>query len=216
MKNYYRVMLGRKSMYAHECVTSGFIGTDYNLHQDLSGKLLEEWRMFNKEFIPVYLANNPGKSKVAAGLACGMTWTVAKYLKNGDIVLGPDGEGHYHVGEINGLYYYKDGDILPHRRPVRWFTQMINRSDMSQELRNSAGAIGTTSNLNNHSEEIERLLAGVIQPPPVPPDEPIESLSEFAMKSTWKTFWFKTGSIQSSGRNTTFSKKMVKSSVNNI
>ena len=181
-------MLGRKSMYAQECITGGFIGTDYNIHQDLSGKLPEEWRMFNKEFIPVYLANNPGKSKVAAGLACGMTWTVAEFLKNGDIVLSPDGEGHYHVGEISGGYYYKDGDILPHRRPVRWFTQTINRSDMSQELRNSAGAIGATSNLYNHAEEIERLLAGVIPPQIVPTEGPIESPAEFAMEKHLEDF----------------------------
>jgi restriction system protein len=188
MKNYIRVMLGRKSVHAQECVTGGFIGTDYNFRQDLSGKLPEEWRMFNKEFIPVYLANNPGKSRVAAGLACGMTWTIAKGLQKGDIVLSPDGQGHYHVGEISGDYHYKDGGILPHRRPVHWFTQTINRSDMSQELRYSAGAIGTTSNLNHYVDEIEGLLGGATAPKILSTDETVENPSEFAMEKHLEDF----------------------------
>jgi hypothetical protein len=29
MKNYYRIMLGRKSAYANECFAGGFIGADF-------------------------------------------------------------------------------------------------------------------------------------------------------------------------------------------
>jgi len=56
MKNYYRVMLGRKSAHAAECIAGGFIGTDFGIHEDLSRKLPDEWRAFNKQFIPVFLA----------------------------------------------------------------------------------------------------------------------------------------------------------------
>ena len=38
MKSYYRVMLGRKSIHATECFASGFIGTDFDIDEDLSGK----------------------------------------------------------------------------------------------------------------------------------------------------------------------------------
>ena len=31
------------------------------------------------------MATHPGKSKVAAGLACGLTWTIAKGMAEGDI-----------------------------------------------------------------------------------------------------------------------------------
>ncbi len=71
MKNYFRVMLGKGSKYAAECFSGNFIGTDFGIAQDLTNKLSEEWREFNKEFIPIYLSAHPGKTKIAAGLACG-------------------------------------------------------------------------------------------------------------------------------------------------
>jgi restriction system protein len=181
-------MLGKGSMFASECVEGGFIGTDYNIRQDLTGKLPEEWRTFNQEFIPVYLENNPGKSRVAAGLACGMTWTVAKGLKKGDIVLSPDGEGHYHVGEISGDYFYKEGAILPHRRPVHWFDKTITKADMSEELRRSLGAIGVTCNITNYADEIEKLLGGSVAPKIISTDETIEDPSAFAMEKHLEDF----------------------------
>ena len=49
MKNYYRLMLGRKSAHAEICFSGGFIGTDYSIHQDLTGRLPNAWRAFNKE-----------------------------------------------------------------------------------------------------------------------------------------------------------------------
>jgi len=38
-KSYYRVMLGRQSAHVAECLAGGFIGTDFEIHQDLSGQL---------------------------------------------------------------------------------------------------------------------------------------------------------------------------------
>lgn len=69
MKNYYRLMLGRKSVHADACIVGNFVGTDYGIHMDLTDRLHEEWRAFNKEFIPVYQEKFPDKTKVAAGLA---------------------------------------------------------------------------------------------------------------------------------------------------
>jgi hypothetical protein len=119
MKNYYRLMLGRKSVHAEACFFGGFVGTDFGLHIDLTGRLPAEWRDFNKEFIPIYLENSPQKSKIAAGLACGAIWTVSNGMAEGDILLCPDGTSQYRVGEIAGSYHYAHGDILPHRRHVR-------------------------------------------------------------------------------------------------
>jgi len=39
LKNYYRVMLGRKSVYARECFEGGFTGTHFDIYEDLSDKL---------------------------------------------------------------------------------------------------------------------------------------------------------------------------------
>ena len=86
MTNYYRIMLGKGSMHAAECIAGGFIGADYDIPQDLSRKLPDEWREFNKNYIPVFISNHPGKSKVSAGLACGALWSVSKGIKKGERV----------------------------------------------------------------------------------------------------------------------------------
>jgi len=51
MKNYCRVMLGPRSVHAEECFAGNFIGADFEIAEDLTGKLPEEWRAFNKKFI---------------------------------------------------------------------------------------------------------------------------------------------------------------------
>ena len=78
MKNYYRLMLGRKSLHAEACHAGGFVGTDFGIHQAPTGRLPDEWRDFNKKFIPIYLDKHPDKTKIAAGLACVAIWTVSK------------------------------------------------------------------------------------------------------------------------------------------
>jgi len=188
MRNYYRLMLGRKSVQAEDCFTGGFVGTDFGIHQDLTGRLPDEWRAFNKEFIPVYLEIHPDKSKIAAGLACGAIHTVSKGMAQGDILLCPDGTGCYHVGEIIGDYTYAEGDILPHRRAVRWSDRTIERADMSENLRNSCGSIGTVSSISKHAEEIEKLLQGVTAPSIVSTDETVEDPSTFALEKHLEDF----------------------------
>lgn len=188
MKSYYRVMLGKRSTHATECFEGSFIGADYGIQQDLTGKLPEEWRDFNKEFIPIYLDRNPDKSKVAAGLACGALWTITKGMQTGDIVLCPDGEGRYYVGEITGGYHHRQDGVLPHRRSVRWLDRKIDRSHMSQGLQNSTGSAGTVSNITKHAEEIEQLLVGVPASVPVSVDAAVEDPSAFAMEKHLEDF----------------------------
>ena len=141
MKNYYRIMLGRGSEFAEECFTDKCIAAGFIHDRDLKGKLPEEWREFNREFIPIYLAANPNKTKIGAGLACGALWTVAKGIQKGDLVLCPDGLGKYRVGEVNGDYYYDHEKALCHRRPVVWLNVTIDRTAMSEALQNSTGSI---------------------------------------------------------------------------
>jgi restriction system protein len=191
VKNYYRVMLGRKSIYAAECFAGNFVGTDFGIHQDLTNKLPEEWRAFNQEFIPIYLATHPDKSKIAAGLACGALWTVSKGINKGDIVLCPDGSGRYRVGEITGDYTYKPGEILFHRRPVQWLNVSIDRDAMSEALKNSAGSIGTVSDVSRYREEIEKLIGSVSAPKLISTDESVEDPSAFAMEEHLEHFLVK-------------------------
>jgi restriction system protein len=184
-------MLGAKSMYAEQCFKDDFIGADFDINQDLSTKLPENWRDFNKVFIPVWLKNNPDKSKVAAGLACGMLWTICKGLNKGDLVLSPNGVGSYYVGEITGNYFYKPGEILPHRRQVNWYNKTINRADMSPELQRSTGSIGTTSNISKYANEIENLIGNIPSQTIFSTDETIEDPNIFALEKHLEDFLVK-------------------------
>jgi restriction system protein len=80
-------MVGQKSVHAQTCFDGNFIGADYGITEDLAGDLPDAWQEFNAKFIPVFLASYPAKTKIAAGLACGMLWTIAKGIQKGDIVL---------------------------------------------------------------------------------------------------------------------------------
>ena len=48
-KRFYKVMLGRKSDLAEKCRSEGFIGTDFDVHEDLTGQLPDDWREFNQK-----------------------------------------------------------------------------------------------------------------------------------------------------------------------
>lgn len=188
MKSYYRIMLGPKSIHAKEAHRENFIGTGWFEEIDLTHKLTENWRDFNKEMIPVYLEENPEKSKISAGLACGFLWTVSKGIQSGDIVLCPDGEGNYYVGKVIGNYEYQKGATLPHRRTVHWYEKTIARNEMSDSLRNSAGSIGTVSNISKYAQEIETLLLGSCIASIMSIDETIEDASEFALEKHLEDF----------------------------
>lgn len=188
MKNYYRIMLGRKSAYAEEAYKGNFIAVGFIKDKNLTHHLPDNWRDFNKEFIPIFLQQNPDKTKVSAGLACGMLWTIAKGVQTGDVVLCPDGKGSYYAGEVVGDYEYNKGQVLPHRRAVRWFSRTITRGEMSESLRNSAGSIGTVSTITKYADEVEALLSGSHPQTIITPDETIEDPSVFALEKHLEDF----------------------------
>ena len=158
MKKYNRVMLGQGSKFAKMCRQENYIGANFEINMDLSDSLFDNWRDFNERFMPIWMQNVPGKSKTAAGLACGFLWTIVKGLKIDDVVLCPSGEGYYYVGTISSDYYYVPDTDLPHRRKVIWMDKVIYRKDMSEKLRNSSGSIGTCCYLTDYAQEIEALL----------------------------------------------------------
>lgn len=185
---YNRVMLGKGGVYAKECRLGGFIGADFDIYEDLSGSLFDNWRDFNKKYIPVWMANCPDKSKTSAGLACGFLWTIVKGLKDGDTVLCPSGEGYYYVGTISGDYYYAPGTSLPHRRKVDWMDKIIHRKDMSTELKNSSGSIGTCCDLTKYADEIQSLLNAAPVVAPVVTTTPAAAPKHFDERSLHKLF----------------------------
>jgi len=188
MTDYYRIMLGKKSSFVDECVAEGFIGADFDIHENLTSKLPENWREFNQEFIPVFMKNVPEKTKVAAGLACGMLWTICRGINEGDVILSPTGTGMYHVGQVTGPYQYVEGSNLPHRRPVSWRTELIARQDMSEELKRSSGSVGTVSNVSKYAGEIAALLGGPVLPVLSSSNPDVEDASTFALEKHLEDF----------------------------
>ena len=192
MKNYFRVMLGAKSAYAALCREQGFIGADYQIAQDLSADLFDNWRDFNQKYRPIFLDAHPEKTMIGAGLACGALWTVAKGIQKGDMVLCPNGSGTYFVGEVASDYFYVPGQPLPHRRSVNWLAQTILRDDMSDALKNSTGSIGTVSTITPHAVEIEKLLGVQLNDPVLVASDPdVEDAAAFAMEKHLEDFLVK-------------------------
>ena len=199
-KNYYRIMLGRKSIFAKECYEGKWIGAGWLKSSSLENELVENWRDFNKKFIPNYLSTYDGSSKVAAGLACGMLHTICKGIKIGDLVLCPDGEGNYFVGEVKSDYFFIQETELPHRRKVEWYEKKISRTEMSIELQRSTGSIGTVSKITKYSDEIENLIKGNQPTKIFSNDETIEDPSTFAMEKHLEDFLISNWSITSLGK----------------
>ncbi len=189
--NYNRIMPGAKSIHYKDCIDGGFIGVDFDIKEDVSMFLSDNPNDFKNKYRPVFLKNRPDKSKVAAGLACGAIWTVCHSMKQGDIVLCPDGSGEYSVGEIESNYYYVQDEILQHRRKVNWKRNTIRRSDMSEALQNSSGSVLTTCDLTKYNVELDGLINGNNSSPIVSNDNTIESASEFALERHLEDFLVK-------------------------
>jgi restriction system protein len=187
MKNYYRVILGKKNIHVEDSLQGNFIGASFGIEQDL-GKLSDDWKTFNQVLIPAFLEKYPEKSKIAAGLACGVLHTIAKEIKEGDVVLCPNGTGRYLIGEVLQGYSYHPLEILPHRRTVRWKSETIERLLMSPPLKNSTGSIGTISDITKYADEIERLIAGKTPVVLVNQNEEIEDPSVFALEKHLEDF----------------------------
>ncbi len=117
-----------------------------------------------------------------------MLFTICKRLQPGAIVLCPNGEGAYWVGEVASDYYYEPEEVLPHRRKVRWLPLAIERADMSQALQRSTGSIGTAADIGEHSAEIEKFIGGKTAPALFSTDELVEDPTVFALEEHLEDF----------------------------
>ena len=189
----YFVRLGRQGVFVPDAVDGDYVGVDYGMVDDFTGKFPDEWTAFNKAYIPRYLELNPAKTKVAAGLACGTIWTIGKGLEDGDYIVTPRSTGTLHVGRVAGPYEFVHASELPHQRPVRWLPLTVKRDNMSHELQRSTTYPGTVANISVHLPEIVQLTAtrGSVL---VDPD--IEDPVQFALEKYLEEFlvdnWAKT------------------------
>lgn len=160
MTRYMRVTLGRGNQHATQAINEGWVGVGWMDDIDLTGKFKENWRDFNKEFIPLVMASDGIESKVGAGLACGMTHSVCAGMKLGDKVISPAGDGSYRIGTITSDYYFAKGEPLQHRRKVSWGPQGFTVDQTSEDLRKSLGSRNTVADMTRFGDEFELLING--------------------------------------------------------
>jgi restriction system protein len=201
MTRYFRVSLGEQGKDSAQAYAEGWIGTGWIADFDLTSELPETHALFRKRFNPIILESGEVSSSIAAGLACGMTFTVAAFMKPGDIVLSGKRNGDYQVGKVIGDYYFAKGQVQPHRRPVEWFPYSIKKSDLSPKLRKSF-SIGTvqwfdyadSDKQQAFEAELARLTSGVF--PDVKAiarfDEEISFQAEMELEDFLETHWKKT------------------------
>jgi restriction system protein len=188
MKRYFRVFLGSGAEHLDECVSSGFIGVDYAFNESLAPYLEDTWAESRGKIKPIYLASNPGKSPVGAGLSCGTLWTLGKGMQRGDIVVCPDGKGNYFSGEIAGEYKYVEGATLPHQRDVVWHKSTFLKSEMTGDLKVAAGKPLTVIEISKYSSEIDLLLGNSSGQTLFSIDETVEDPSAFALEKHLEDF----------------------------
>lgn len=187
MTNYYRVFLGRGGVFADQAFREGWIGTGWIEDIDLTGKFPENWKDFNAQFISIVMEQNGIPSKVGAGLACGMTWTLGRGLGKGDVVISSDSSDTFHLGRVIGDYHYVAGGPLSHRRSVEWSGTTFQRDEVSDELRRSLSSGNTISRLNQHQDELQSFLSGTPGHVSVN-DETVESPLSFVLERHLEDF----------------------------
>ena len=188
MTQYNRIMLGKAGCFLEDCLKGNYIGVDFDIKEDLSSNLPDDWKQFNKKYVPIWKALHPDKGNVSAGLSCGFLWTACKGLKKSAVVLSPNGNNEYHIGQIESDYYYAPDENLPHRRHVHWLDKKISKSDFSESLKRSISSIGTCCDLSQYSSELENLIHQDNGPKIITTDQDIEDPSEFALESHLEDF----------------------------
>jgi len=158
MPGYFRFMPGPRAAHATLCARDGFVGVGFGIESDMAG-LGQSRADFDPAFDALYRDCHPGASKVGLGLARTATWLIVQGLAEGDIVLSPDGPGSstYLIGHVTAPYQYASGQFLPHRRPVSWSPQRIDKQQLSDELRTALKFGGPVLDLNAYSAELVSL-----------------------------------------------------------
>ena len=196
MTKYFKCALGPGGAFFSQASAESWVGTGWLDSIDLTGRFTDNWRDFNREFIPVAIEQFGMNSRVSAGLACGQTWTLGFGLNKNDLIVSPNGQGQYQVGRITGDYYHHAGQPLSHRRPVDWVTGLIDKNMLSDELRRSLATQGTVTRLEEHAAEIESLLGLGGRPEIVLGNPELENPAAFSLEKHLEEFlvanWKKT------------------------
>lgn len=184
---FFRVSLGKSALYLDDAIANDYIGTGWMNDVDLTGTFPDNWRDFNKVYVPHLVASGECGSNVAAGLASGMTWSVAQSIQTGDLVLVPTGTSQYKVARVTGPYFYAPGQPLAHRRPVEWLDVVLDRDSFSDELKKPTKSAGTVVHLGENPE-LEARIGGLPDREIRVTDPDVESPLTFVLEKQLEDF----------------------------
>ena len=156
--------------YTGHFVDGSYVGAGWLLECDLSGvKTREELR-------EIYRQAHPEQSPWEVGAIVGQLWLFLE-MRVGDYVITPgsDSQWLYYGKVVDVPYYYEpnhlDGCDFPHRRPVAWAGNRINRSEFSDTFQSTLRFTAKTAFRFNHHEELLGKVAQLAVPPKYGIDE---------------------------------------------
>lgn len=196
-QKFLRVTLGPSNSHAHDCMSNGYAGVDFGVHDDFTETFVEKWRDFNAVYIPKYLELFPTKNRIAAGLAGGQLWVFSYFPKRGDAIISPIGDGNFRIGIFTGDYFFVPGQPLPHRRQINWLDVVFSPSDVSDDLARALRARVAVSDLRNFASELQSLISK--GRPQIPPDT--REQPSFAMERYLEQFLIDNWALTELGKN---------------
>ena len=200
-KRYWRIMLGARSALAEECFAGGFMGGHHDLLEPIDASLPADWPLFRVGLTPHYASLFPDRPKRSIGLSVGQLHAICRGIREGDVLLAPTGDNTYRIGTVSGGYRYVEGAALPHRRPVEWSAEYINRAEMSEPLRRSLQSGLTLIRLDEgYFAEVESLRGGDKPKLRVVGDDLVENPLMFAMEAHLEDFLVRNWSQTQLGR----------------
>ena len=218
MREYYRVKIGPKSIYADVAYRGNFIAAKglneidlaYQINNTISkiksgeikrvSELIDDEWLLRHDVLSLlerrYEEDYPEKKEREVSNAIDLMYTIASVLKIGDIVLCPDNRGNYYIGEVTGEYEHHKEDELPHRRAVRWYPRIISQQKMSEPLRNNCEVKELTRKITKYSVEIESLISDSSPATTIVISEPPNKEMAFALEQHLEEFliqnWYST------------------------
>lgn len=195
-----RLRTGRTHQWFKEFKNNDYVGVSYGLKTDISADLFENWRDFNKKYIDKVIEISGGlKSRVGAGLNCGVIWTLSKGVEIGNIILCQDEDKNYHACRVTSQYFYSEQEPH-HRRKVEWIDEVISPNDLSSDLYKSLNAQNTLIDISSYHQELENLIKGNSSGKIISNDPSIEEPSEFALEKHLEDFLIKNWASTKLGR----------------
>lgn len=137
--------------YAHAFVQHSYVGIGWLENCNLAG-------LDKNEIRNLYAQQNPDASSASAAVSVGQIARFLNEVQTGSYVITPWQDGSYLlVGQITGEYEYTPHPTdtpYPHRRPVRWFSEKLIRSELSIKAQNTLGSLLTVFQIRSYHHEI--------------------------------------------------------------